>query len=299
MGVIVPVRAPAPYLAEALDSALGQDPPPDEVVVVDDASPEPVRLEERHAERCRVVRREAGGGPAGARATGLEALSTELVALLDADDAWLPRRLALQLEVLGRRPEVDVCFGRALVVGPDGQPTGHRLEEAPEGAIEAQAMARLLFERNPVPTSSSLIRRGPLEASGGFHPPETDDWGCWMRLAEGGARFYHDPAVTIRYRRHPGGFTSDLTNVARMALAVQDAHGHDIDPGTRARVRRDYLTLLARGHVRRREWAEARAALRAAARAAPLRPRERALGIISAVPVLREALGRREPWGGK
>ena len=87
IGVIVPVRAPATYLADALDSALGQRPAPAEIVVVDDASPEPLVLSPEYRDRCALVRREKRGGPAAARATGLEAIGAPLVALLDADDS--------------------------------------------------------------------------------------------------------------------------------------------------------------------------------------------------------------------
>src|SRR5919205_856567 len=97
VAVIVPVHGEAPYLAEALDSLLGQQPAPDEVVVVDDCSPQPVR-----ADDVRVIRREERGGPAQARQTGLEQTEAELVALCDSDDAWEPGKLALQLDALER-----------------------------------------------------------------------------------------------------------------------------------------------------------------------------------------------------
>src|SRR3981189_2962342 len=93
VGVLVPVRGPAPYLAEALDSVLGPSPAPDSAGIVDDASPEPVQLGPAHARRCTLVRREEPGGAPGARDTGLERLSTDLVALLDADDAWRRAKL--------------------------------------------------------------------------------------------------------------------------------------------------------------------------------------------------------------
>src|SRR5439155_17824506 len=48
-GVVVPVHGWAPFLAEALDSVLTQDPAPAAVVVVDDGSSEPLRLHPDHA----------------------------------------------------------------------------------------------------------------------------------------------------------------------------------------------------------------------------------------------------------
>ncbi len=159
LGAIVPVHGEAPFLGEALAAVLGQDPPPDEVVVVDDASPEPVRLEPDHAGRCLLVRRERRGGPGAARDTGLRELSSDLVALADADDAWRPGKLAAQLEALERHPRAAVCFGRAVVVGAGGRPTGERWEELPPGPLEAAELGSLLYEHNPIPASSAVVRR--------------------------------------------------------------------------------------------------------------------------------------------
>src|SRR5204863_7032137 len=85
VGVIVPVRAPAPYLGEALESVLAQDPAPDDVVVVDDGPQPPLEVPGELADRVRVVRA-AAGGPAAARAAGLHATDAGLIALADADD---------------------------------------------------------------------------------------------------------------------------------------------------------------------------------------------------------------------
>lgn len=296
VAVIVPALAPSPYLGEALDSVLDQHPAPAEIVVADDASPEPLALSAERVARCRVVRREVRGGPAATRATALEHTSAPLVALLDSDDVWTRGKLQVQTRSAERHGNVAVFFGRAEVVGPDGAPTGHRLEAASPGLIEAEEMRRVLVERNPIPTSSALIRREALEAAGGFPGAATDDWGCWMRLAEAGADFLYDPSVVVRYRRHPGGMTSDIASVAEQALALQSEHPQAGDPATRARARRDHLVLLARGRIRERRYAEARDALHRAGRAAPLRARERALGAVATVPGLRAALGRRSPY---
>ncbi|MDT7803233.1 MAG: hypothetical protein QOI78_6666, partial [Actinomycetota bacterium] len=178
VGVIVPVHGFAAYLAETLDCVLGQRPPPDEVVVVDDASPEPVVLHSDHAPRCTVLRRERCGGPAAARASGLQALGkgVDLIALCDADDAWTDGKLATQMTALERFPQAAVCFGRALVVGADGRPTGERWAQPAPGLHQGPALQALLYESNPIPTSSVVLRRAALERAGGFESP--------VRLAE-------------------------------------------------------------------------------------------------------------------
>jgi glycosyltransferase involved in cell wall biosynthesis len=285
------VHGAAPYLAAALDALLAQEPAPDEIVVVDDASPEPLELDAP----CTLVRREQRGGPAAARETGLAASSAELVAFADADDVWRPGKLAAQLEALGAHPEAAVCFGRAVIVGPDGRPTGEAWEELPAGVHEPERLAPLLYEHNPIPASSAVVRREALVAAGGFAGPAAlgSDWDLWLRLLRRGERFVYEPRAEIEYRRHPGGVTADVARLAESSLAIRAAHADLVDDATRERLRAQDLATLARGRVRRRDYAGARAALRDAGR---LGPRERALAAVLTVPGLRGLLGRRDPY---
>jgi glycosyltransferase involved in cell wall biosynthesis len=239
VGVIVPVHGFAGYLAETLDSLLSQQPVPDRIVVVDDASPEPIVLHPDHASHCTLLRRAVSGGPAGARATGLEALDADatLVALCDADDAWTDGKLAVQLEALDRFPEAGLCFGRALVVGTDGRPTGERWTQLAAGLHEALPLQTLLYESNPIPTSSVVMRRGALERVGGFESEVrvAEDWDLWLRLATAGEAFVCAPDAIVRYRRHPGGLTADIAGLARCQLELHHAHGELVAPEVRER----------------------------------------------------------------
>ncbi|HYI37218.1 MAG TPA: glycosyltransferase family A protein [Thermoleophilaceae bacterium] len=293
--VIIPVYGESPFLGQALDGALDQEPAPARVIVVDNGSPEPLRLEGRHAERCTLLRRATRAGPAKGRAHGLEHSDAPLVALLDSDDVWEPGKLAAQLEAFERHPGAGLCFGAATVVDEHDRETGEEFAQVEPGLHDAADIGRMLFRRNPITTSSTLMRRTTLDAAGGFDHPATDDLGCWMRLAETGAPIVFEPRARIRYRRHEAGYSRDVRVGARLALAALDAHGGMLDDGERRELRRDWLTLMARGEFRAREWARGRRALREAAAEAPLAPRERLLGVVAAVPVVRSALGRRDP----
>jgi glycosyltransferase involved in cell wall biosynthesis len=240
VGVIVPVHGFAPYLAETLDCVLGQVPRVDAVVVVDDASDEPVELHPDHVGRCVVVRRDVCGGPAAARASGLSVLAglgVALVALCDADDAWADGKLAWQVAALAEFPSAGLCFGRALVVGADGRPTGERWDELAPGSHSGVDLVTSLYTSNPLPTSSVVLRRSALEAVGGFQSPVrlAEDWDLWLRLAEAGYGFVSEPAAVVRYRRHPGGLTADVGALARCQLELHRAHGELVAPEVRAR----------------------------------------------------------------
>lgn len=259
VGVIVPVHGFAAYLAETLDCVLDQRPAPDEVIVVDDASREPVVLHPDHAERCMVLRRELCGGPAAARASGLQALAegVAVVALCDADDAWTAGKLAAQLAALERFPDAALCFGRALVVGADGRPTGERWAQPAPGWHEGPPLQALLYESNPIPTSSVVLRRAALEGVGGFESPVrlAEDWDLWLRLAARGDAFVCAPDAVVRYRRHPGGLTADVAALACCQLELHRAHAAMVSMEIRDRaLAADAAALRSatRGGLRRR-----------------------------------------------
>jgi glycosyltransferase involved in cell wall biosynthesis len=239
-GVIVAVRGFPAFLEETLDCVLAQEPA--EVVVVDDGSFEPIR-----SDRARVVRRERSGGPAAARATGLEALGdVELVALCDADDAWEPGALAALVAGLEGEPRAAAAFGRALVIGADGRETGERWQEPVAGLHEPAAF----YSHNPIPTSCTLLRRAALEEAGGFAAPSlvAEDWDLWLRLR---GPLLCVPRARVRYRRHPGGLTSDVERLAQAQLALHERHAALVAPAVSRAARAGDRRALRRARARR------------------------------------------------
>src|SRR5205807_8760338 len=225
VGAIIPVRAPAPWLGEALEAVLAQRTAPAAVLVVDDASPDPVRLDASHARRCTLVRRDRPGGAPAARDTALAQLDTEWLALADADDVWRGDRLAAQLEALADRPDAALCFGSARIVDGHGRPTGERWDRVPPGLTDPAALAALIYEVNVIPTSSVLVRRDAVVAAGGFQgPPPCEDQDLWLRLLGRGAGFLALARELVDYRRHRAQLSADIAALAAGSRAVHAAH---------------------------------------------------------------------------
>jgi Glycosyltransferase like family 2 len=278
IGVITPVRPPAPFLQDALASALDQELPPDEHAVVHD---------------------ERGQGPAATRQAALAELGEcDWVALLDADDAWEPGKLAAQREAIAQHPEAVMCFGRATAVDDAGRPTGEQLPELRAGAHTADELVPVLYWSNPIPTSSVIVRREALERAGGFEGPAplASDWDLWLRLVSQGGAFVCEPGARIRYRRHAAGVTADVAAMAESMLEVHEAHAGLVDEESRRRAEARDLVLLARGRIRQRRYREAAQALARADALLPLRGRARVMRRLVGVPGVRAALGRRRPY---
>jgi glycosyltransferase involved in cell wall biosynthesis len=150
VSVIVPAFNAAASIEETLDSVLGQTYENFDVVVVDDGSQDDTavkvgRLAARDP-RITLVRQNQSG-IAAARNLAIERSSGELVAPLDADDLWHPRKLELQVRTLEAAPP-SVAFLSAAwrLAGALGLP-----------ALPARAFLRLC----------RVVRRGVARA---MHP---------------------------------------------------------------------------------------------------------------------------------
>ena len=88
-------------MGNAITSVLAQDGIASEAIVVDDASTDRTfAVACGHADaRLRCLRQEVNGGPAAARNAALAVAQGRWIAVLDADDAMLPGRLARLLDV--------------------------------------------------------------------------------------------------------------------------------------------------------------------------------------------------------
>jgi glycosyltransferase involved in cell wall biosynthesis len=105
---IVPVFEGERYLKEAIASILAQTSPPLEVIVVDDGSTDrSVAIAESFGDPVLVLRQDHRGVSA-ARNRGVQAARGALLAFLDADDLFLPEKLALQRARFAARPDLEL-----------------------------------------------------------------------------------------------------------------------------------------------------------------------------------------------
>jgi glycosyltransferase involved in cell wall biosynthesis len=111
LSVVVPAFDAARYIAEAIESVVGQIPPESEVIVVDDgSSDDTAAIAESFGSPVRVIRAEHGGIGAAVN-RGMAEARGAMIASIDADDRWLPRKMELQLAALEHDPSLDMVFG--------------------------------------------------------------------------------------------------------------------------------------------------------------------------------------------
>jgi glycosyltransferase involved in cell wall biosynthesis len=192
VSVIVPVFDGARYLAEAVESVLAQAYEPLEILVVDDGSTDETARVAGGLPSVRYVFQEHAGIGA-ARNHGVAMARGGVFAFLDADDVWLPEKLACQMAVLREDPSVDIVFGHVeefVSAEPDVDRGGRRgpAGEAVRGCIpSAMAVRRESFERV-----------GPFETN--WRVGEFASW--LLRAREMGLTVRIPPDVVARRRVH-------------------------------------------------------------------------------------------------
>jgi glycosyltransferase involved in cell wall biosynthesis len=107
----IPVRNGEAYLAEAIESVLGQSRPCDQLIVVDNGSTDrSAEIAAGFGSSVEVVS-EPRPGIGAARNAALRAARGDYLAFLDADDIWEADKTALQLAAFEAEPQLQLVFG--------------------------------------------------------------------------------------------------------------------------------------------------------------------------------------------
>lgn len=108
---IVSTHNRARYLGEALDSLLAQQQPPDELIVIDDASTDetPAVLAD-YRDRARIVELPTNHGKAAALNMAIPMADGDYVWLFDDDDVALPDALERHVALLEERDDIDFTY---------------------------------------------------------------------------------------------------------------------------------------------------------------------------------------------
>jgi glycosyltransferase involved in cell wall biosynthesis len=209
-------RRPA-LLAEALASVAAQTFRDVETLVVEDGGTE---------ETARVVAASSAPGlrhlpipfcgkNGAVRNAALRSAAAPLVAFLDDDDLWLPRRLEVHVAALEAAPAAGLVFGPVVRFG-DARGTWPR-------RVPLHVDLARLLRGSCIPLSAVLARREALEEAGLF-PAEsvaTPDYELWLRVARARPLLGH-PEPLVRYRVHAGGLSRRKDREIELLTALYD-----------------------------------------------------------------------------
>lgn len=215
VSTIIPAYNAERYLAETLESVLGQMLVPRQIIVVDDGSSDRTAKIARGVAAVTVMRT-GHAGLGAALNTGLAAADEEFVALVDADDLWPPDKLEEQVRLMRRPNAPDILFGHVLSFhSPD---------------ISEELRRRIHCPAAPQPgycTGTMLARRDVFDRVGAFDTQlrvgQFIDW--YNRAIDRGLTHEMHGDVWLRRRLHGGNISwradearSDFVRLAKAAL---------------------------------------------------------------------------------
>ncbi|MBN2199950.1 MAG: glycosyltransferase [Candidatus Aminicenantes bacterium] len=266
ISVILPTYNRASYLAEALDSVLGQDyfeiepsPRPIEVLVVDDGSEDDTAaVVERYGGRVGYLRRPHRGVSA-ARNAGLERARGEFIAFLDSDDLWLKPKLRAQMSYLEAFPGALMCGTEEMWLRNGVRINPGFRHRKPSGWIFEKVLPLCLLS-----LSSAVFRRKVFEELGGFDEtlPECEDYDFGLRLALRHPLHFLSTPLIVKRGGHPGQLSSRWGLDRHRIRALIKLLSAGLDSEKEAMVRKELAAkcrvfaagLAKRGKARRAEF---------------------------------------------
>lgn len=237
VSIVVAARNASATIRHCIASVLSQDIADLEIVVCDDASTDatPEILYGVDDPRLRVLRNDANLGAGPSRDRAIASAKGELVALIDADDAWLPNRLrSLLWAHSGDARELVfddllLCHDAGERMIPFKRVHGTRGFGA-AGRIADVATATYLSNRRLV--ASPLCRRELIVKCGAAHGTRRSGQDLDFRIAllASGARLRYLPEALYLYRLRPGSLSANPTGPAYIQIFEDAKRQFEGDP---------------------------------------------------------------------
>lgn len=207
VSIITPCYNGERYIAETIESVLGQTYADWELIVVDDGSRDrTAEIAAEYAARDQRIQllRQANAGTAAARNNGMRIARGRYIALLDADDVWDRDFLARQLSFMREKDAVCVCCSYR-----------HIDEKSNEIQHPTRAMANIALKdmavMNRIGCLTGLYDSAP---HGKVYLHEElrsirDDYAYWYDIVKLAGTAYGNPDVLASYRVQTGSTTGN------------------------------------------------------------------------------------------
>jgi glycosyltransferase involved in cell wall biosynthesis len=234
VGVVIPSYNYGGYLADCVESVLGQEGVEVEVLVIDDCSaddtPEVGAALASRDPRVTFRRHQSNQGHIATYNEGLEWVSADYTVLLSADDLLVPGALKRATAVLDANPEVGFVYGRPLAfVDSSSLPPARTRDPRPDLWDGEAWIARRAETATSCISSPEVVVRTRLQRElGGYDPnlPHAGDLEMWLRFAAHSDVVYLRRVDQAYYRVHPesmarSAFSDPLADLRQRKMAFE------------------------------------------------------------------------------
>ncbi|HVE75645.1 MAG TPA: glycosyltransferase family A protein [Actinomycetota bacterium] len=238
--VLIPAYNVENYVAKAVQSALDQTTSDVEVVVVNDGSTDGTAAAlQPFSDRIIYIEQE-NRGLSAARNAALRASSGELIALLDADDAWMPQRLERMLSFMHEMGSKFATSDSYLMLADRLSGSTYYEQWSRGRRFRSSDQAYWITQYNFIHVMT-VISRDLFDKHGDFDERlrACEDWELWLRFITAGERadFLDQPLGYYRIRSDSLSFNPRVSFLAQLTMLelAETKFGDRPPKGLRAR----------------------------------------------------------------
>lgn len=198
LSVVIPCFNCSSTIERAISSILNQSIIPNQIIAINDCSSDNTEyllsmMDIPDGVDYRIINLHENSGPAHARNIGIDNASNDLIAFLDSDDTWHPRKIEIQYRLMHQNPELAL--------------SGHRVRMMPEvgnnslcdeAKLKKISFKKLIF-KNYFNTPSVMIRKSDLRFPESLKYAE--DFYFWLSISNaGGNMIYIDATLAFVHK---------------------------------------------------------------------------------------------------
>jgi len=223
VSVVIPAYNCEKFISTAIESVLSQTYGDYEIIVVNDGSTDKTdEVLSRYASKIKKIY-QPNKGPAEARNTGIANSGGEYIAFLDQDDAWLPDKLRMQVEVMEKNDKLGLVYTDIYILNDKEFSNADclyrrsfQMRQPHRGSV-----IEYLFLDNFIATSSVMVRKECFSEIGMFDSSvvPSEDYDRWLRIAADYEIDFID-APLVKFRDHIAAFAGNKIVTLTHAIDV-------------------------------------------------------------------------------
>lgn len=220
ISVIVPCFKDSATLKRSLDSIFSQTYTVNEIIVVNDASPETIEIEAILSTYPSVlyIKNNNNKGLAASRNIGVNAATGNIISFLDADDELHPQKIEAQIALFSPNEAISCQVARI------GNEVGmNRIKLYPTNwRFSIHRKSAHLIKKNVLTGASILIGKNLFLSIGGYDESlrSCEDFDLWLRLLDAGIPVLNIKLPLYLYRDNESGLSRNYLNISKWEIEV-------------------------------------------------------------------------------